>query len=240
MSMPMQMKKQEVNKKSGINGAILKWLAIITMAIDHIGGGFLGFYNQSATVPLEKLYTASRMIGRLSFPIFAFLIIQGYQHTSNRRKYAGKLLLFALLSEIPFDLAFYDQVFYLGSQNIFFTLAIGVIGFSFYEKFELENKVVHQIVAVVVSSLLAEVMMTDYGLYGILFIFGLGILRNNKLNQTLFGVAMGAVQMFAASLAFIPIWFYNGERGKQNKWFFYIFYPAHLLLIYFIRLFLQI
>ena len=233
------MKKQEVNEKSRVNGAHLKWIAIVSMMIDHLGGGLLEFFNTSAAIPLESLYATTRLIGRLAFPIFAFLIIQGLQHTSNRKEYAEKLLVFALLSEIPFNLAFYDEFYYIGHQNIFFTLAIGVVGFSFYEKFEEENKRLHKIVTLVISCLVAQVLLVDYGLYGILFIFGLGILRESKLNQTLFGVAMGAIQVITASLAFIPIWFYNGERGKQNKWFFYIFYPAHLFVIYLIRRYLQ-
>lgn len=228
----MRTKKQELNRKNGLNGAALKWLAILTMLVDHIGGAFLRFLN---TTKFSSLYTTSRLIGRLAFPIFAFLMIQGYQNTSNRKKYVFKLLVFALLSEIPFDLAFYDQVFYFGHQNIFFTLAIGMIGFTFYEKFEQENKAVYQIITAVASGILAEFMMTDYGLYGIVFIFGLGILRDNKLSQTIFGVLMGLVQNITASLSFLPIWFYNGERGRQNKWFFYIFYPAHLIALYFLR-----
>lgn len=121
----------------------------------------------------------------------------------------------------------------------FFTIAIGVVGFSYYEKFEVENNKLYQIITVVISCLIAQVLIVDYFLYEILFIFGLGILRDNKINQTLFGVVVGAIQIITASLAFIPIRFYNGERGKQNKWFFYIFYPVHLFVIYIIRIYFQ-
>lgn len=232
------MKKQELYQDGGISGAVLKWLAILSMAIDHFGAGYLAYTGQFVTSSGFNLYQMSRFIGRLAFPIFAFLIIQGYQHTSNRRSYAGKLLLFAFISEIPFDLAFYNQVFYIGHQNIFFTLAIGIIGFTFFEKYELEKNTILQMATAIVAALIADFLNVDYGLYGILFIFGLGMLRNNKVSQTLFGVIMGLVQGIGASLAFIPIWFYNGERGRQNKWVFYIFYPAHLFLIYLIRLFI--
>lgn len=231
------MKQQELYKNGGLSGAVLKWLAILTMAIDHFGAGYLAYTGQFVTSSGLNLYALSRFIGRLAFPIFAFLIIQGYQHTSDRRNYARKLILFAFLSEIPFDLAFYNQFVYWGHQNIFFTLAIGMLGLSLFEKFEKEQNTVLQMITVIVAALLAEFLRVDYGLYGILFIFGLGMLRNQKLLQTLFGVLMGLVQGIGASLAFLPLWFYNGERGRQNKWVFYIFYPAHLLIIYFIRLF---
>lgn len=72
------MKKQEVNEKSRVNGAHLKWIAIVSMMIDHLGGGLLEFFNTSAAIPLESLYTTTRLIGRLAFPIFAFLIIQAF------------------------------------------------------------------------------------------------------------------------------------------------------------------
>lgn len=231
----MSMKKQEVYQKGGVNGAALKWIAMITMTIDHIGAGLLSPYNQMTTMNLDGLYTVTRLIGRLAFPIFAFLIIQGYQHTSNRRGYISKLFLFALLSELPFDLAFNHQLFYWPQQNIFFTLAIGVIGFAIFEKYEEEQQLAPQILTFIGAGLLAEFMGVDYGLYGIVFIFGLGILRDQKVYQTIFGVILGLGQSWTASLAFLPIWFYNGKRGRQNKWFFYIFYPAHLLVIYLLR-----
>lgn len=234
----MKSRQQELYQGGGLNGAVLKWLAILTMTIDHFAAGFITHYNQVTSVNLNEVYTISRSIGRLAFPIFAFLIIQGYQHTSNRKKYASKLLVFAFLSEIPFDLAFYNQFFYWNHQNIFFTLAIGIMGFAAYEKYEVNQEVIPQLLAVVVAGGTAHFLQVDYGLYGILFIFGLGILRHQKMHQTIFGVIMGLAQTFTASLAFLPIWFYNGERGRQNKWFFYIFYPAHLILIYLLRYFL--
>lgn len=231
----MEMKQQETYQKGGISGAVLKWIAIITMTIDHFAAGFLNQYNHIVAMNLELIYTASRLIGRLAFPIFAFLIIQGYQHTSNRKKYASKLFLFALLSEIPFDLAFNNQLFYWQHQNIFFTLAIGVIGFAAFEKYEQEQKLFPQMLAFIIAGLFAELMSVDYGLYGILFIFGLGILRDQKVYQTVIGVILGLGQAWTASLGLLPIWFYNGKRGRQSKWFFYIFYPAHLLVIYLLR-----
>jgi hypothetical protein len=226
----MVTRKQELYHGGGINGAALKWIAIITMFIDHFAAIFLASSN--------SLYLPMRSIGRLAFPIFAFLIIQGYQHTSNLQNYLGRMFVFALLSEIPFDLAFYDTVYYSGHQNIFFTLVIGVMTIALYEKFERDNNILLKILPVIVGGLLAEFLNTDYGIYGVALIFGLGILRENKIYQTIFGVLMGLVQVVAASLAFIPLWFYNGERGQQNKWFFYLFYPVHFILFYVLRVFL--
>lgn len=231
------MKQQELFQNGGVSGAVLKWIAILSMAIDHFAAGYIAYTGQLVSASGINLYQASRFIGRLAFPIFAFLIIQGYQHTSNRRKYVGKLILFALISEIPFDLAFYNQMIYWNHQNIFFTLAIGIIGFSLFEQFEQKNQIPLQFGTAFGFAILAEIINADYGLYGILFIFGLGMLRNQKVMQTIFGVFMGLVQGVGAALAFLPIWFYNGKRGQQNKWVFYIFYPAHLLFIYIIRLY---
>lgn len=177
----------------------------------------------------------SRMIGRLAFPIFVFLIVQGYQHTANLRKYLMRLFIFALISEIPFDLMGSNQLFSMDHQNIFFTLVIGVAGLAAIEHFEMKNQILPQLGAIILAVFAAEVLNTDYGWYGILFIFGVGVLRDQKIRQTIFGVAMGMAQAVVASVAFLPIWFYNGKRGRQNKWFFYLYYPAHLFIIYVIR-----
>lgn len=226
----MGMKQQALYKGAGLSGSALKWLGIITMTIDHIGVGLL---NNS-----HQLYMMSRLIGRLAFPIFVFLIIQGYQHTSNLRMYLTRLFIFALMSEVPFDLMESKQLFNVNHQNIFFTLLIGVAGLAVLEYFIMKEQILPQVGAIVLSVFAAELLNTDYGWYGVLFILGVGILRDQKIGQTLFGVAMGSAQMFIASVAFLPIWFYNGKRGRQNKWFFYFYYPAHLLIIYLIRQYL--
>lgn len=205
------------------------------MTIDHVGVGIINYYNQTSATDLSTIYTWSRLIGRLAFPIFVFLIVQGYQHTSNLRKYLMRLFIFALISEIPFDLMGTDQPFNMGHQNIFFTLFIGVAGLALFEYFERKNRTIEQFIPLILALILAEALKVDYGWYGILFIFGVGIFRDQKIGQTLFGVVMGSAQMITASLSFIPIWFYNGKRGRQNKWFFYLYYPGHLLIIYLIR-----
>lgn len=232
------MKQQERYKNGGISGAVLKWLAIITMTIDHVGVGLINTYNRMSMLDLSGLYRMSRLIGRLAFPIFVFLIVQGYQHTSDLRKYLMRLFIFALISEVPFDLMSSNQLVNMGHQNIFFTLFIGVAGLAWLEHLERTDKIIEQFLPLILAVLAAVLWNVDYGWYGILFIFGVGTLRNNKIGQTLFGVVMGTAQMVTASVAFLPIWFYNGERGRQNKWFFYLYYPAHLLLIYLLRQYL--
>ena len=229
------MKQQVIYKNGGISGSVLKWLAIITMTIDHVGVGLIRYYDQISLMDLSEVYMMSRMIGRLAFPIFVFLIVQGYQHTANLRKYLMRLFIFALISEIPFDLMGSNQLFSMDHQNIFFTLVIGVAGLAAIEHFEMKNQILPQLGAIILAVFAAEVLNTDYGWYGILFIFGVGVLRDQKIRQTIFGVAMGMAQAVVASVAFLPIWFYNGKRGRQNKWFFYLYYPAHLFIIYVIR-----
>lgn len=228
-------RKQEFYPDGPINGALLKWIAIITMLIDHLAAGILLEYHFTASFDIYSLYYVMRLIGRIAFPTFAFLIVQGYQHTSDINRYLRNLLVFAFISEVPFDLVFYNHPLYTGHQNIFFTLFLGAVSLMLYEKFEEQKQIFLQVLAVLIPCVLGELLSVDYGFYGVLFIVGLGILRDKKVVQTLFGVLMGLAQS-TASFALLPIWFYNGERGRQNKWFFYLFYPGHLLLIYLFRL----
>ena len=108
----------------------LKLIAMVTMLIDHIGAAILlpaHFTGINISNTWVDVYDLSRKIGRTAFPIFVFLLVEGFFHTHSRKKYFGRLLLFALLSEIPFDLAFYGVLFYESSQNVFLTLAIFIL-----------------------------------------------------------------------------------------------------------------
>lgn len=131
--------------KKGISGSTLKLIAIITMLIDHTAATIVnrmlqansGMLNTSDAqaiqdflndnVMLISLNAIMRSIGRIAFPIFCFLLIEGFQHTRNRRNYGIRLAIFALISEIPFDLAFEGTIFEYGHQNVFFTLLIGLL-----------------------------------------------------------------------------------------------------------------
>lgn len=139
--------------KKGFSGSTIKLIAIIAMFIDHTAatilermmmraGYMLATINAGAMadwIAGHKLlfipYIVMRMIGRFGFPIFCFLLVEGFVHTHNRKKYALRLFLFALISEIPFDFAFRGEWFFSGYQNVFFTLFLGMLAmcaFSFF------------------------------------------------------------------------------------------------------------
>ncbi len=137
----VQPAEEEYIRKRGIPGSTLKLIAIFVMLIDHIGATILeqmlisrGYFlyntvasTDMANVRLYMIYSIMRMIGRLGFPLFCFLLVEGFVHTRNKGKYVIRLAMFALISEIPFDLAFHGKAFYFGYQNVFFTLLIGFL-----------------------------------------------------------------------------------------------------------------
>lgn len=241
--------------KRGISGSTLKLIAIITMLIDHVGAVvlvrmLLAGMDQSGGVLDEKLwsiYRLSRDIGRIAFPIFCFLLVEGFERTRDRRKYALRLGIFCLISEIPFNLAITGEVMSVGYQNIFFTLLIGLLTMmavnwsSDLKKPDCVGEMRHavwtglgiliRIGIVALGAWVAECMHTDYGAVGLLCIMALFLFRSNKGVQTLVGVCAFLWET-TAPLAFIPIWWYNGTRGLKMKYVFYLFYPIHLLVLY--------
>lgn len=255
-------------KRKGITGSTIKIIAIVSMLIDHIGAGILGrFLVTSGYVgvmvsgdlnaimqwlaengTLYYVYTAMRMIGRLGFPIFCFLLVEGFQRTHDVKKYALRLGLFALVSEIPFDLCFSGKVLEFGYQNVFFTLFLGLltmIAFDWIEKKEWASgvrlnmvvKIVFSAAALAVGAGIAHFMKTDYAATGVICIMVLYVFRKRKPLQ----IAAGCVAFLwelTAPLAFIPIGFYNGKRGLKMKYFFYAFYPVHLFLIWLVSMML--
>ena len=178
-----------------------------------------------------------RIIGRLAFPIFAFLLVEGFFRTKNVFKYATRLLGFAFISEIPFDLAFEGKVLEFSHQNVMFTLFIGLIVIYLCERYK---NWFHRIMVGIIGMGIAYFLKVDYTFVGILMIFVFYLLRKqivqSVIAQVLINlVVVGGTQMYAA-FAMIPISFYNSKSGKfKMKMFFYIFYPAHLLLLFFIK-----
>ncbi len=235
--------------KSGISGSTLKFVAMAAMLVDHIGAGVLARYlvagggqfcgREIDLMQLADLYTFMRQIGRLAFPIFCFFLVEGFEHTRDVRKYAARLFAFCLISEIPFDLLFNAKVLEFGYQNVYFTLLAGLGVMQGCRMIEQRTNWMEPVklicsVAVLLAGMgVAELLHTDYAANGVFMIYVLYLFRKNKYAQLVAG-AVAFLWEEVASLAFIPLIFYNGKRGCNLKYFFYIFYPAHLLILYFI------
>ncbi len=207
--------------------------------------------DHSAAILLPNnsfFYMIGRGIGRLSFPIFCFFLVEGFLHTSNTKKYLLRLGIFALISEIPFDLVFNHTIFEIGYQNIYFTLCIGLLILICLKKLEntYRGKACYTALYVTViigGCLLALLLRTDYNYAGILMILSFYLFRYNKVILTvvliiIYEFTLGGIQILAV-FALIPIWFYNGKRGPMmNKYLSYSFYPVHILLLYLISIYL--
>lgn len=239
-----------LRERFSLSGGTLKTIAIISMAIDHFGAAILKPLQaitmtryQSIHNMVCSLYPISRDIGRLAFPIFCFLLVEGFNHTHNRAKYAWRMFLFALLSEFPFDYALKNSIINTRYQNVYFTLFIGLVvlmGIHYFETrpvttgYDPYLHLFMQFVISVAGLLLAKWLHTDYGYKGVFLILVLYFLRSDRTIQAIFG-AIAISWERIAPLSFIPVWLYNGKRGRQNKYFFYFFYPLHLLLFGIIR-----
>lgn len=248
-----------------LTGTQLKWLAIAMMAVDHVGAVVvygLAFRRGVAYPGWEHVYWAMRTIGRLAFPIFCFLLSEGFCHTRSRKNYLLRLLAFAVVSEVPFDYALSGTIVDVDSQNVFFTLAIGLATIWVMEC--LKGKGPLQVMVVLAGCVLSELVMCDYGLIGIVLIVICHVFRQNKPWRLVagtfwlfFGTALhaavglgpgmlmradmgslvsylvdSAVIEVPGAFAFLLINRYHGEKGIPfPKYFFYAFYPLHLLLL---------
>lgn len=252
----------ELREKRGLPGSVLKWVAIVTMLIDHIGVTLvLGWakyrHAWGAGIESRTFYYVIRGIGRLGFPLFCFLLAEGFFHTRNRWKYLLRLFVFALISEIPFDLAFngtwiefgeqnvFGAWIELGSQNVFFTLTLGLLAIMLWDGLTRGGEScppwrgLLAIACAVALGAAAHYMETDYGAMGVALILVMALLRDRPWTRDLAaGGVLAAMIPFGSHwielfgmLAFPLFHLYNGQRGRQSKYFFYVFYPAHLLLL---------
>ena len=213
---------------TGFSSTALKLIALITMATDHIGMVLLP----------EQMWL--RAIGRVAMPIFAFCVAEGFTHTHSRARYLLRLAVFALISELPFDLAVSGGVD-RSYQNVMFTFALAVAALWSFECLKRKETGWLKLaawVSVAAIAGIAALCSTDYGFAGVALVFFFYILRDKP----------SAVRVWAALAAFcvldgsffemwcfmsaVPLMLYNGEKGAGLKWTFYLFYPLHLLMIY--------
>ena len=205
----------------GIHTFTLKWIAILSMLIDHVGAIFFP----------EQLWM--RIIGRMAFPIFAYLLVEGFVYTSNVKKYMMRLGAFALISEVAYDLAFFGVPLEFTHQNVFCSLFLGVLMLHLLVQMPEKWK---QMLVLAVLFGVAYFLRVDYGYVGLMMILLYYALREERFFKLIAVAAvnvffMGGVQSYAA-LAMIPIAFHNRKKGPGMKWLFYVFYPAHLLILY--------
>lgn len=210
------------NKDFGfLNNFTLKMIAIISMVIDHVG---LIFFP---AIP------AFRAVGRIAFPIFCFLIVEGFYHTRSHLNYLIRLTLFAILSEIPFDLAFRNTMFDWEHQNVFFTLALGLLAIFCLEEMNTTKKFAIPLILIWGTAI---VLRCDYGIGGVLLICIFYITRETPwvrliLCALVLYVFYNTSELYGL-IAMLPITFYNEKRGPSTKMLFYWFYPVHLLVLY--------
>ena len=233
-----------MQKKLPLNAMALRILALVLMLMDHMW---------ATVVPGNDWMT---MVGRLAFPIFAFQIAEGYYHTSNFKRYAQRLLLFALISEIPFNFLMMSSPVYPFHQNAMFTLLLGLLGLRAIDQAKQNGNWWKALGVVRLGILGGAVGFVDYGYQGVLTVIAFGVLRGfpgAKPAQLLAMVLLHGVlqegrvypvgpveipSQILAVLALIPIWLYNGEQGPKSKvlqYGAYAFYPVHMLILHLIR-----
>ncbi len=243
-----------------LSGAALKWIAMITMLIDHIGAVVMeyGLYYQGGAAPFRRILAAGngqwlyvlqrlmRMIGRPSFLLYSFLLVEGFIHTRSRKRYALQMLLFAFISEIPFDMAASNRIFHLGYQNVFFEFLIGLAVLTGMEQAQIRGKTplaveAGKILSVALGCMAAVLIQSDYDYIGIIIIAAFYEFHESRSGRSLSAAVLGGLETLdlnygVGALAAVPIWFYNGKRGKQRfKYLFYWFYPVHLVVLVLIR-----
>lgn len=235
-------------KKKTLSQEGLKLIACITMLIDHFGHAIV----PELPVPyMPELYYTCRIIGRIAFPIYCFLLAEGMRHTHNPKKYILRLGIGILLAELPFDILF-EGGFSWAAQSVMVTLTIGAVMLSCMQKTE-KNWL--KLLLILPFALLAELARSDYGGWGIVMIAIFALFDRLPVQITalllvsflmnsaaipIFGIYV-SVQLFAV-LAMVPIGCYCGKkltRSKLLQWAFYLFYPLHLLVLWMVLGFIR-
>lgn len=230
-------------------GSGLKWIAIIAMFINHFGDTVLkgvimnapySAFTDAQFQVISSCYEIFHAVGRISMPIFCFLIVEGFVYTKDVKKYLVRLSLFAVVSEIPYDLAFGSSMVDFAQQNVFCTLAAGLLVLTVMERCKEQKLVVFAVP--ILAAAVVYYLKFDGSYYGILMMALFYLLREKRVGKcvAVFALQIATTVVFhesfdlnqiLAALPLILIYFYNGRRGMKLKYFFYLFYPCHLLAL---------
>ena len=226
---------------------ILLIIAYVSMLIDHIGYVLLPLYH---TIPNAlTYYTILRCLGRFAFPIFCYFLTDGFFATKNKLKYFGLLVLFAIISEIPFDLATNQVLFTLSHQNVLFELLLGFILISIADRVLFKNikwyNVLIYILFTTVYAYIAYILHFDYGFFGIISIASMYLFKKIGKSKNYIIMLIGILPLLfidiieGVALLLIPIMYFmkpgiGKSHTKVDKILRYAFYPTHLLLLYLI------
>lgn len=213
-----------------LSGSALKVIAVVSMTIDHVAYYIL---DQQLGMDDTWLYETMRCIGRLAFPIFAFLIVEGYHHTRHIGRYMLALLMTAIISEIPWQMLGNE-----GSHNVVFTLLLGLVTIFLVD--HIHDALWLMLLETVLFAIIATMLNTDYTWHGIGLIMMFYLFREHRAVAFIFGfpflIDYGIVGS-AIGMA-IPL-MYSGRRGfvkgQWMKYLFYIYYPLHLMVIWFME-----
>ena len=242
--------KEKMNRLCGriqfLSGARLKAIAMISMLLDHVNKGLIYPNLVSGEDTLATVSNLFDIIGRIAFPLFCFLLVEGYFKTRSRKKYLMNLLIFGVISEVPFDMFTTASFFNMNWNNVMFTLALVLITIwcidVLKEKMQKLPKVLWYLVSwliILIMCIASMYLSLDYEHHAILIGYFFYLFHDVPLLAIPFGYASMFTQPWAL-LGFGLTLTYNGERGRQNKMLNYWFYPAHLLILGILRLYLGI
>ena len=235
----------KLDKLRIFSGAQLKYIAFLSMLADHVNKALIYPFLSGEGI-LQRISDAFDILGRIAFPLFAFFLVEGFFKTGNRKKYLASLLIFGIISEIPFDMALSGVFFEPNSNNIMFTLALMLITIwtidILKEKMQNMSKYTWYPVSFVIVGIMCIISMVtglDYEYHAIMIGYFFYIFYNKRV----FAIFLGYLAIFKevwSLLGFSLILTYNRKRGKQNKLFNYCFYPVHLLILGILRIYLKI
>lgn len=223
-----------------LDGSVLKLIACIAMLSDHLARFYYYRFPWANVVWFSvagkslSMLQIMQMFGRFAFPIFVFLLIEGFEHTGNRKKYGISLMVLAILSEIPFNLMSGNALLF-EKQNVMFTLLLGYLAMCSLEYFK--GKPIINIALILVMFLASRYMHADYQTAGFIFILLMYGLRKERVVQCIASPIILSMKLMVF-LSLLLTCMYNGKRGFVKtpflKYCFYAFYPVHMLLIYFL------
>ncbi len=243
MDLNRRFNHEKLKKFQILNGAKLKYIAFLSMLIDHVNNGVVTplLDGKGVLLHISNLFS---ILGRIAFPIFIFFIVEGFFKTRNRKKYLFNLVLFGIISEVPFDL-FTSKVFYNPNwNNMMFTLVLCLVTIWIIDevKDRINNKYLWygmSLVIVMAFGLLAMQLSLDYDYHAIILAYIFYIFYDRPVLGATIGY-VSIIKELYSFLGFAMTITYNGKRGKQNKWINYFFYPVHILILGIIRIYFNI